>query len=214
MEITAGMIKEVRGKTGAGIMDCKAALKHAEGDFDAAITYLREKGLAAARKKGDRIAAEGSIGTYIHPGDRIGVLVELNCETDFVARTDDFQSLLKDVAMHIAAANPLKVNREDISEEDVEKEKAIFRVQAIESGKPEKIADKIVEGKLEKYYAEVCLMEQPFVKNPDVTIQQLLTEKIAKLGEKISIRRFVRYNVGEGMEKRSADFASEVQAAL
>jgi len=214
MEITAGMIKEVRGKTGAGIMDCKAALKHAEGDFDAAITYLREKGLAAARKKGDRIAAEGSIGTYIHPGDRIGVLVELNCETDFVARTDDFQSLLKDIAMHIAAANPLKVGREELSEEDVEKEKAIFKAQAIESGKPEKIADKIVEGKLEKYYAEVCLMEQPFVKNPDVTIQQLLTEKIAKLGEKISIRRFVRYNVGEGMEKKSTDFASEVQAAL
>ena len=213
MEITAGMIKEVRGKTGAGIMDCKEALKKSEGDFDGAITYLREKGLAAAKKKGERIAAEGSVGTYIHPGERIGVLVELNCETDFVARTEEFQTLLKDVAMHIAAASPLHVRREEVNAEVVEKERAIFKAQAVDSGKPEKIIDRIIDGKLEKFYADICLLEQSFVKNPDITIEQLLTEKIAKLGENLSIRRFVRYNVGEGMEKRSTDFASEVKAA-
>ncbi|MFQ5328523.1 MAG: translation elongation factor Ts [Thermodesulfobacteriota bacterium] len=213
MEITAGMIKEVRGKTGAGIMDCKNALKKSDGDFDGAITYLREKGLAAAKKKGDRIAAEGSVGTYIHPGDRVGVLVELNCETDFVARTEEFKSLLKDVAMHVAAASPLYVRREEVDKDLVEKERAIFKAQALESGKPEKIIDRIVDGKLEKFYADICLLEQSFVKNPDITIDQLITEKIAKLGEHLSIRRFVRYNVGEGMEKRSTDFASEVKAA-
>ncbi|MFQ5586290.1 MAG: translation elongation factor Ts [Thermodesulfobacteriota bacterium] len=214
MEITTGMIKEVRGKTGAGIMDCKEALKESNGDFEGAITYLREKGLAAARKKGERIAAEGSIGTYIHPGSRIGVLVELNCETDFVARTEEFQTLLRDIAMHIAAASPQYVRREEIADDLIEKERSIYRAQAAESGKPEKVIDRIVEGKLEKYFAEACLLEQPFVKNPDITIRQLLTEKIAELGENISIRRFVRYNVGEGMEKRSTDFAREVKAAL
>ncbi len=214
MEISTEMVREIRKKTGAGVMDCKKALLESKGNFDAAITYLREKGLAAARKRADKVAAEGLVGSYIHQGGKIGVLVEINCETDFVAKTDEFKSLLKDLTMHIAATNPIYVRSEDILNELIEKEKSIFRTQALESGKPEKVIEKIVEGKLGRFFSEVCLMEQSFIKNPDITIQQLLTEKISKLGENLSVRRFVRYNVGEGIEKESSDFAKEVKDAL
>ncbi len=214
MGVTVEQIREIREKTGAGIMDCKKALKESNGDFDAAVTYLREKGLTAASKRSGRLAAEGLVGSYIHAGGKIGVIVELNCETDFVARNEDFHELLKDVAMHIAATNPQYLKKEDIPEDVIEHERSIYRKQALESGKPEKVVDKIVVGRLEKYFSEVCLMEQAFVKDPDVTIRQLLSEKIAKLGENISIRRFVRFVVGEGMEKKAMDFAAEVKAAL
>ncbi len=207
-------IKELREKTGAGMMDCKKALMESKWDVDAAITSLREKGLAAARKKAGRIAAEGSVGSYIHAGGKIGVLVELNSETDFVARTEEFKGLLKDVAMQIAATNPTYVSRAEILQDTLEKEKDIFRKQAIESGKPEKVIGRIVDGKLEKYFSDVCLLEQTFVKNQDITIQQHLSEKIAKIGENISIRRFARFQLGEGLEKRTSDFAAEVKAAL
>jgi elongation factor Ts len=214
MEISTEMVREIRKKTGAGVMDCKKALLESKGNFDAAITYLREKGLATARKRADKVAAEGLVGSYIHQGGKIGVLVEINCETDFVAKTDEFKSLLKDLTMHVAATNPIYVRSEDILNELIEKEKSIFRAQALESGKPEKVIEKIVEGKLGRFFSEVCLMEQSFIKNPDITIQQLLTEKISKLGENLSVRRFVRYNVGEGIEKESSDFAKEVKDAL
>jgi elongation factor Ts len=214
MEISTEMVREIRKKTGAGVMDCKKALLESKGNFDDAITYLREKGLAAARKRADKVAAEGLVGSYIHQGGKIGVLVEINCETDFVAKTDEFKSLLKDLTMHVAATNPIYVRSEDILNELIEKEKSIFRAQALESGKPEKVIEKIVEGKLGRFFSEVCLMEQSFIKNPDITIQQLLTEKISKLGENLSVRRFVRYNVGEGIEKESSDFAKEVKDAL
>jgi elongation factor Ts len=213
MEINTDMVKEIRKKTGAGIMDCKRALLESKGNFDAAITYLREKGLAAARKRADKVAAEGLVGSYIHPGGKIGVLVEINCETDFVAKTDEFKSLLKDLTMQIAATNPIYVRRGDISNELIEKEKSIFRTEAIESDKPEKVIEKIVEGKLERFFSEVCLMEQSYIKDSDTTIQQLLAEKISKLGENLTVRRFVRYNVGEGIEKEASDFAKEVKAA-
>ncbi|MEE8185981.1 MAG: translation elongation factor Ts [Thermodesulfobacteriota bacterium] len=214
MEISTEMVREIRKKTGAGVMDCKKALLESKGNFDAAIIYLREKGLAAARKRVDKVAAEGLVGSYIHQGGKIGVLVEINCETDFVAKTDEFKSLLKDLTMHIAATNPIYVRSEDILNELIEKEKSIFRAQALESGKPEKVIEKIVEGKLGRFFSEVCLMEQSFIKNPDITIQQLLTENISKLGENLSVRRFVRYNVGEGIEKESSDFAKEVKDTL
>ncbi|NOX21195.1 MAG: translation elongation factor Ts [Nitrospirae bacterium] len=196
MTITAEMVKNLREKTGAGMMDCKKALTEAEGDFDKAVELLRKKGLAAAEKKAGRQASEGIIASYIHM-DKIGVLVEVNCETDFVARTDDFKQFVKDVAMHIAAASPRYVKREDIPEEVINKEKEIYREQI--KGKPEHVIDKIVEGKLEKFYSEVCLLDQVFVKDPEQkkTIKELLTELIAKLGENIVIRRFVRFQLGE-----------------
>jgi len=212
MKITADMVKELRESTGAGMMDCKKALQEADGDMEKSVELLRKKGLAAAAKKAGRIAAEGAVGSYIHAGGKIGVLVEVNCETDFVARTDDFQALIRDIAMHIAAAEPRFVSRDEVTDEVMEAERRIYREQAIESGKPENVVDRIVEGKLGKFYSEAVLLEQPFVKDPDKTIQQLLAEKIAKIGENIQVRRFARFKMGEGLEKREDDFAAEVAA--
>ncbi len=209
MEISAAAVKELREKTGAGFMDCKKALSQTKGDIEKAVTFLREKGLAAAAKKASRVASEGIVTSYIH-GGKVGVLVEVNCETDFVAKTDGFSDLVKDVAMHIAAMNPLYVRREEVPAELVEKEKEIFAHQAKESGKPENVIQKMVDGKIEKFFKEICLLEQPFVKNPDLTIEKLIVEAVAKLGENITVRRFARFKVGEGIEKKTADFASEV----
>jgi len=200
MVIGAKEVKELRNRTSAGIMDCKNALTEADGDIDKAIEILRTKGLAKAAKKAGRIVSEGLVGSYIHAGGKIGVLVEINCETDFVAKTDDFKQFVKDIAMHIAASSPLYVKRENVPEEITEKERKIYETQAKEAGKPEKIIDKVVSGKLNKYLSEICLLEQPFIKDPDKTIQELLQEMIAKLGENISIRRFVRYQLCEGLE--------------
>lgn len=211
-EITAALVKELRERTGAGMMDCKKALAATEGDMDKAIDFLREKGLAAAAKKAGRIAAEGLVESYIHGGGRIGVLVEVNCETDFVAKTDAFKSLVKDIAMHIAAANPSYLRREEVPAAELEHEKMVLSEQARNEGKPEKIIEKMVNGRIEKYYKEVCLLEQPFVKDPDKTISDLITESIAKIGENIAIRRFTRYQLGEGIEKKQEDFAAEVMS--
>lgn len=212
--ISANLVKELRERTGAGMMDCKKALTETNGDTEKAIEFLREKGLSAAAKKAGRIATEGVIETYIHGGGRIGVMLELNCETDFVAKTDDFKELAKDIAMHIAAARPEFLKPEEVPADELEKEKSILRAQALNEGKPEKIVDKMVEGRIAKYFKDVCLMEQPFVKDPDKTISQLITEKIAKIGENISIRRFVRYELGEGMAKREDNFADEVASMM
>lgn len=197
MAVSTELIKELREKTGVGIMDCKKALIECNGDIEKAIEYLRKKGIATAQKRGGRTAKEGQVYAYIHPGGKIGVLVEVNCETDFTARTDDFKNFVKDIAMQIAAQNPIAVKREDIPQEVIEKEKEIYASQAREQGKPEKVIDKIVEGKLKKFYTEACLLEQPFIKNPDITVQDLLNELMAKTGENIVIRRFVRYQLGE-----------------
>ncbi|ATW24542.1 translation elongation factor Ts [Candidatus Formimonas warabiya] len=210
--ITAEMVKELRERTGAGMMDCKKALTEANGEMEKAVEILREKGLAAAAKKAGRIAAEGLVEAYIHGGGRIGVLVEVNCETDFVAKTDEFRQLCRDIAMQVAASKPEFVSRDEISQAVIEKEKEILRAQALNEGKPEKVVDKMVEGRIDKYYKEVCLLEQPFIKDPDKTVQELLTEKVAKIGENISVRRFVRYQVAEGIEKKTSDLAAEVQA--
>jgi len=209
--ITASMVKELRERTGSGMMDCKKALIECEGNMEAAVEYLREKGLAAAAKKAGRVANEGLVDAYIHGMGRIGVLVEVNCETDFVAKTDQFRELCHDLAMHIAAFRPEFVSREDVSEEVLEKEKSILRAQALNEGKPEKIVEKMVEGRIEKFYKEVCLLDQPFVKDPEISVEQLVKEKIAALGEKITVRRFIRYEMGEGLAKRQDDFSSEVQ---
>jgi len=198
MEINAQMVRDLRERTGAGMMDCKKALVETEGDAERAIEVLRKRGLAAAAKKAGRATAEGVVGSYIHMGGRIGVLVEINCETDFVARTDEFQELVKDVAMHIAAADPRFVRRDEVTEEVIEQERAIYSEQALSSGKPENVVDRIVDGKMEKFYAEQVLLEQPFVKDADVTVQQLVASKIAKLGENIQVARFARFKLGEG----------------
>ena len=211
-EITAALVKELRERTGAGMMDCKKALSATDGDLEKAIDFLREKGLAAAAKKAGRVAAEGLVEAYIHGGGRIGVLVEVNCETDFVAKTDAFKELVKDVAMHIAATNPSYLKREEVPTAELEHEQAVLAEQARNEGKPEKIIEKMVAGRIEKYYKEVCLMEQPFVKDPDKTISDLITESIAKIGENISIRRFTRYQLGEGIEKNEENFAEEVMS--
>ncbi|MCH2661520.1 translation elongation factor Ts [bacterium] len=195
-EITAKAVQELRKKTGLGMMDCKKALQETDGDLEKAVEHLRKQGMSAVEKRAGRDASDGLIESYIHQGSRLGVLVEVNCETDFVARTDDFQIFAKDIAMHIAASQPLAVDRESIPAEAVEKEKAIFLEQAKNEGKPENIAEKIVEGRLEKYYQENCLLEQVFVKNPDQTIDELITELTAKIGEKISVRRFERFVLG------------------
>ncbi|KPA11658.1 elongation factor Ts [Candidatus Magnetomorum sp. HK-1] len=195
--ITADMVKQLRTATSAGIMDCKAALKECDGDMTKAVDFLRKKGLATAKKRADRETKEGVVCPYIHMGGKLGVLVEINCETDFVAKTDDFLDFAKNIAMHIAAAAPLGVKAEDISEEMVEKEKEIFRGQALETGKPEKVVEKIVEGKLKKFYEDSCLMNQAYVRDTSITISDYLNEVIAKTGENISIRRFVRYQIGE-----------------
>ncbi len=209
MNITAGMVKELREKTSAGMMDCKKALTESEGDMEKAVELLREKGLAAVAKKANRVASEGLVEAYIH-GGRIGVLVEVNSETDFVAKNEEFKTFVKDVAMQIAASNPQYVSREEVPQDHIEKEKDILRKQALNEGKPEKIVDKMVEGRIEKYYKEVCLLEQDFVKNPDITVGDLLTDKIAKIGENLNIRRFSRFEVGEGIDKKEENFAEEV----
>ncbi|HUU27197.1 MAG TPA: translation elongation factor Ts [archaeon] len=197
MEITAASVQDLRKATGAGMMDCKRALIEADGDPEKATDILRKKGAMKAIKRQDRETREGLIHSYVHMGGKIGVLVELNCETDFVARTDEFQQLAKDLAMHIAASNPDVIRREEIPAEQVEREKEIYREQAIGSGKPEKVLDRIVEGRLEKYYQEVCLLEQPFIKNPDISVDQLIRETIGKLGENIQIRRYARFQLGQ-----------------
>ena len=216
MSISAADVKSLREKTGAGMMDCKKALTETGGDMEKAIDVLRKKGLSAAAKKSERIASEGLVGSYIHAGGKIGVLLEVNCETDFVAKTEEFQQLVKDLSMHIAAANPSYVRREEVPADVLDREKEIYKDQARQSGKPENILDKIIEGKLEKFYGDVCLLDQVFVKDPDgkQKIRDLITEKIAKIGENISVRRFVRFQLGEGLEKRSCDFAAEVAEQL
>ncbi|HET8563710.1 MAG TPA: translation elongation factor Ts [Candidatus Binatia bacterium] len=201
MEVNASIVKQLREKTGAGIMDCKKALAESGGNLEKAVEYLRQKGLAGAAKKADRVAADGAVGAYVHPGGKIGVLVELNCETDFVARTTEFQNLLKDIAMQIAAANPRYIRPEDVSAEEMDKEREIYRRQALDSGKPEKVVEKIVEGKMERFYSEVCLLEQAFIKDPDRKVSDVVTDAIARLGENIQVRRFARYHLGEGAQK-------------
>ena len=203
MEISIELIKDLRQRTGAGVIDCKAALHETKGNVDAAIDYLRRKGLASAAKKAGRIATDGLVSSYIHAGGKMGVLVEINCETDFVAKTEDFQGFVKNIAMHIAAANPQYIRREEIPAEVLEKEREIYRTQALESGKPEKVIDKIVEGKLERFYSEVCILEQTYVKDSDLTIREVLDAMIAKVGENITIRRFARFQLGEGLQSRS-----------
>lgn len=214
MAINAADVKTLRERTGAGMLDCKKALEEANGDLTKAAELLREKGLSAAAKKGDRIATEGVVESYIHGGGRIGVLVEINCETDFVGKTEQFKTFARDIAMHIAAANPKFLAREEVSQAELDKEKEILRNQALNEGKPEKIVDKMVEGRMNKYYEENCLMEQAFVKDPDKSITTLLNEKIATIGEKISIRRFARFELGEGLEKKVDNFVEEVMAQV
>jgi elongation factor Ts len=214
MNVSAQMVKELRERTGAGLMDCQNALVESGGDMDEAVAALRKKGLAAAAKKAGRVAADGAVGSYIHAGGKIGVLVEVNCETDFVARTDDFQALVKDIAMHIAAADPRFLHRDEVTSQVLDSEREIFRQQAIDAGKPANVVDRIVDGKIEKYYSEQVLLEQPFVKNPDLTVGELIAETVGKIGENIQVRRFSRYALGEGIEKRQDDFAAEVQAAV
>lgn len=214
MQITAQMVKELRDMTGAGMMDCKKALEAAGGDIQGAVKWLRENDLATAEKKAGRIAAEGVVDAYIHEGGRIGVLIEVNIETDFAARNEAFKGLVKDMAMQVAAMKPLYVRREDIPAEVVEREREIARNQAIKSGKPEKIVEKIVDGRMEKYFQEVCLMEQQYIRDDNLTCEQLIKEMIGKVGENIKVRRFVRYEMGEGLEKRQEDFAEEVAAQL
>ncbi len=210
MDTSAQKVKELREKTGAGIMDCKRALSETNGDMEKALESLRKKGLAAAAKRAGKAASEGTVYSYIHAGGKVGVLLEVNCETDFVAKTEGFVSLAKDIAMHIAALNPLYVRRQDVPEDIIRSEKAIYEAQAKASGKPDNVVAKMADGKLEKYLKEVCLLEQPFIKNPDMTVEKLLIETIAKLGENISVRRFARFRVGEGLEKKETDFAKEV----
>lgn len=212
--ITASLVKELREKTGVGMMDCKRALVETDGDLEKAVDYLREKGLSKAAKKADRVTAEGLVASYIHGNGRIGVLVEINCETDFVARSEDFQQLVKDIAMQIAATNPRYLTREDVPQEAIDHEREVLRQQALNEGKPEAIVDKMTEGRLEKFYRENVLLEQEFVKDTDKSVQQMITEMIAKIGENISVRRFTRYQLGEGIEKRQDDFASEVMATM
>ena len=196
-EISAKQVMELRGKTGLGMMDCKKALQETNGNLEEAVDYLRKQGMAAVQKRSGREASEGLLASYIHPGDRLGVLVEVNCETDFVARTDDFRDFSKDIAMHIAASRPMAVERDDLDAVAVERERGIYLEQAKNEGKPENIAEKIVVGRIEKYYQEVCLLEQPFVKNPDQTVGDLVTDMTAKVGERISVRRFSCFRLGE-----------------
>lgn len=214
MSFTAQDVKTLRERTGCGMMDCKAALNETNGDMDKAVDYLREKGMAKAAKKAGRIAAEGIVDSYIHMGGKVGVLLEINCETDFVARGEQFKTLSHDICLHIAASNPLYLSSQDVPQEVLEKEKEILRAQAIEEGKPEKIVDKMVEGRIKSYYDDNCLLNQKFVKDPSKTISQLVTEATATIGEKIDIRRFVRYEMGEGIEKKTENLADEVAAQV
>jgi elongation factor Ts len=202
-EISPGMVRELRERTGAGMMDCKKALSEVGGDIDKALVFLREKGLAAAAKRASRSAGDGAVGSYIHAGGKIGVLVEVNCETDFVARTDDFQNLVRELAMQIAAANPRYVNREEVPAEVVEQERKIFAAQAAGSGKPAPVIEKIVAGKVEKFFADVCLLDQPYIKEPEKQVGSLVTDAIAKLGENLVVRRFARFQLGERTSSES-----------
>ena len=217
-EITAAAVKQLREKTGAGMMECKNALVQAEGNEEKAVDILRERGLASAKKREGRIAAEGIVGSYIHMGGKVGVLVELNCETDFVARGEEFQQLVKDIAMHIAAAEPKYVSREDVPGDVLEKERDIARKQALNdpknANKPEQVIEKIVDGRVNKFYEETVLVDQPFVKAPEKTVGELVTEKVSKTGERIAVRRFTRYKMGEGLERRVDDFGGEVASML
>jgi len=201
LDINATLVKELREKTGVGMMDCKKALQESKGDLTLAVEYLRKKGIATAKKRGGRTTSEGQVASYIHPGAKIGVLVEVNCETDFSGKTEDFSAFVKNIAMQIAAANPLSVDRDGIPASVLEKEREIYATQAKESGKPDKVIEKIVEGKMTKFYSEACLLEQPYVKNPDIKVQDLLNELMAKTGENIVIRRFARYQLGESDER-------------
>ena len=211
---TANDVKTLRERTGAGMMDCKNALVECDGDMDKAVDYLREKVIAKAAKKAGRIAAEGIVDSYIHMGGRVGVLLEVNCETDFVANGDMFRTLVHDIALQIAAANPQYVSKEEVPEEVLEKEKSILRAQALEEGKPEKIVDKMVEGRIKTFYEDNCLLNQKYVKDPSKTIEQVIIEATAQIGEKISVRRFVRYEMGEGLQKKEENLADEVQAQV
>ena len=213
-QITAKAVNDLRVKMGVGLMDCKRALVEADGDEEKAIKILREKGLATAAKKQSRIAAEGIVESYIHMGGKIGVLLEVNCETDFVAKTDAFKQLVHNIAMHIAAANPAYLNRDEVPADVIEKEKEIIRNQALNEGKKEAFVDKIIEGRINKFYKENCLMEQQYMLDPDMTIEQIVTEAIAKIGEKITVRRYTRYAMGEGLEKRQDNFAEEVMSQM
>ncbi|MCK8823520.1 translation elongation factor Ts [Fuchsiella alkaliacetigena] len=211
MGISAADVKELRRKTSAGILDCKQALKETDGDMEEAVNYLREKGIAEAEKKADRTAAEGLVEAYIHMGGKIGVLVEVNCETDFVAKNDAFKKLVDNISMHIAAANPKYLSKDDVPEEVVAKEKEVLKTQALNDGKPEHVVEQIVEGRLNKFFSENCLLEQPYIRDDDKTVAELITEKVAELGENINIRRFTRYELGEGIEVEEEDFAAEVK---
>jgi len=213
VSITAAQVNELRKVTGAGLMDCKRALTETAGDHEKAIDYLRKKGLASASKKAGRVASEGAVGSYIHAGGKIGVLVEVNCETDFVAKNEQFQTFVKDIAMHIAAASPAYVSRDEVPADVLEREKEIYRAKARETGKPENIIEKIIEGQINKFYADICLLEQAYVKDPDKTIQTYLNETIATIGENMTVRRFAKYLLGEGIAKKESDFAAEVAAA-
>jgi elongation factor Ts len=212
--VTAGMVKELREKTGLGMMDCKKALVEKNGNMDEAIKYLREKGMMKADAKAARITAEGIVDSYIHGDGRIGVLIEVNVETDFAAKNEDFKVLVKDIALQIAASNPKYVSSEEVPSDTIEKEKSILKAQALNEGKPEAVVEKMVEGRIKKYYKEVCLLEQPFIKNPDISVKDLIAEKISKIGENIKVRRFVRFEKGEGLEKREENFAEEVQKQI
>jgi len=206
------LVKELRERTGAGMMDCKKALQETNGNIEKAAEYMREKGIASAAKKAGRIASEGIVESYIHGNGKIGVLLEINCETDFVAKNEDFKQLAKDIAMQIAASKPEYVKREEVPEDMVNKERQILKAQALNEGKPEKIVEKMVEGRLDKFYKDVCLLEQPFIREPDKTVQDLVKENISKIGENINVRRFVRFEMGEGLEKKQDDFTAEVEA--
>ena len=214
MEINAKLVNELRQKTGAGIMDCKRALQETEGDVQKAIKYLREKGVAEAGKRSAKVTAEGKVESYMHMGGKIGVLVEVNCETDFVARGDDFQNFCREIAMQVAAASPQYLKPDEVPEEELDQEREIYRKQALDAGKPEKILDKIVEGRLKKYFAEVCLMEQPYIREQKMSVDKLLKELIVKTGENVVIRRFARFELGEGIEKKQEDLAAEVAKTL
>ena len=216
MAFTALDVKKLREATGLGMMDCKKAMEENDGDMEKAVEWLRKKGLAAAEKKADRVAAEGIVEAYIHPGGRVGVLVEVNCETDFVAKTEGFQRFVKEIAMHVAAADPVPrfVDKSEVTQDFIDKEKDIARAQALATGKPEAIVEKIVEGKMASIYKDVCLLEQPFIMNPDLTVQQYLSQRTAEIGEKLSVRRFQKYVMGEGLEKRKDNFAEEVAAQM
>lgn len=212
--ITTDMIKELRKLTSAGVLDCRNALRECDGDIEEAIDFLRKKGLASAAEKSGRIASEGLVTSYIHGQGRIGVLIEINCETDFVAKTEDFQNLARDIAMQVAASKPEYVNREEVPSDVVERERSIIRELTLNEGKPENIVDKIVDGRMNKYFNEICLLEQPFIKDTDKTVEELINEKISVIGENIQVRRFARYELGEGIDKKQEDYADEIASMI